>query len=354
MIAYTPFFFTQWVNPLLRIGCFILVTIYFFLSAKYYSKRDALLFGLVVLICIIFYVRNTQGLSGLRTAGNYALTMLFGWGLYRHLIANRARANIFLGLYVKFFYLVSISSLLSLIYYLILGELDLFGFSSDTRTHLVTPFGVLFKKSFGSITLYRSFFYFDEPVYSAIFYAANIIIVAPLLKNKGVNFIIVNIIGGLLSMSATFVVLLFALYCWKVINSVSSFIFISLSILFAAFLVYFSDVSFYTSLTDRLYRFEIFFTMMNRADILQWLFGYGVTHPTGFDKAFSSGLALMVYETGIAGAAFITIALYGLNNKPLLFIFYMLSALVVDPIHIPLFWFLIVITSSKINQRVSI
>tara|TARA_B100000787_G_C16173733_1_gene287870 strand:+ start:519 stop:1673 length:1155 start_codon:yes stop_codon:yes gene_type:complete len=351
VIAYAPFFFTQWVNPALRIGCFTLLSIYLFFSSKRYSKNDVFLFFLLLTLSAILVSSNSAGQQGLVSVGNYCLTLFFGWGLYRHLTLSRARIPILLGLYVKFFYLIAICSLLSLLYLLTIGELDLFGFKHDVNTQLVTPFGVHFKRQVGPVTFYRSFFYFVEAAHVGIFYAANIIIVAPLLKHKAASFKKVNFLGGLLSMSMTFYVVLFVLYGYKKVSSIYSFIAILLGAVLLIYLGQIIDVVSYSSSDDRSERFLIFFIVMADANISQFLFGHGVSFETGFEKAFNSGFTLSIYETGIVGTALQMIILYILSPSFILLIFFMLAAAVLDPIHMPLFLFLMIITAHLLKNE---
>jgi len=351
IIAYAPFFFTYWVHPLLRIGGFLLLSIYLFFSSNRYSKNDVVLFLLLISL-IPLLLLNAFGLQGLVSSGNYCLTIFFGWGLYRHLQHSRDRLPILLGLYVKFFYLVSIFSLLSLLYYLTLGEFDLFGFKSDAAAHLVTPFGVLFERRVGSFTFYRSFFYFVEGVHISIFYAVNIIVVAPLLKDKAASFKRINLLGGLLTMSLTFYVILFVLYGYKKISSIYSFIAVFVGVFFLIYLILIFDVASYSSVADRAGRFALFFTVMAEANITQLLFGHGVSFfkSLGHAKAFNSGFTLSIFETGFVGLVIQMIILFRLSPHFILFIFFILASNVLDPIHMPLFWFFIIITSQALKK----
>ena len=354
IISYTPFFFTELVNPSIRIGYFALVSLYLFCSTRYFTKKDILLLGLITMFVTLLLMNNSGGTASLFSAGNYCLTIFFGWALYRYLLASNLRKNALLDLYVNFFYLVVAFSVLSLLYYITLGELDLFGFKSSTAAHLVTPFGVLFKRVVSSdISVYRSFFYFIEAAHLGIFYAANIIIVAPLLKNKESIFIKLNFIGGFLSMSMTFYAVLLILYGFKKTKSIYSFIGVVIGIFFLLVGFQAIDLLSYSSSDDRTERFLIFFLVMDQASALQLLFGHGVAFETGFIKAFNSGLTLSIYETGIFGAALQIGILFILCPSPIVILFFILAALVVDPIHMPLFWFLIVVISSSLKRQIA-
>jgi len=353
VIAYTPFFFTQWVSPPIRIGCFALLSIYLFFSSKRYSKDDVGVLCLLILLATLLMLGNSSGMQDLIKSGNYCLTIFFGWGLSRHLKLSRDRLPILLGLYVKFFYLILIFSLLSLIYFFTLGELDLFGFKSDVFAHLVTPFGILFKRSVGDFVVYRSFFYFNEGAHLAIFYAVNIVVVAPLLKDKTVSFKRANLLGGILTMSMTFYVVLFVLYGTKKMLSISGAISVFIGTIFLIYLIQIFDVTSYLSTDDRIERFVIFFNLMAEANATQLLFGHGVSffQTLGFDKAFNSGFTLSIYETGFVGLAIQMIILFRLSPHFILFVFFLLVSNILDPIHQPLFWFLIIVTSQALKNE---
>ena len=351
IICYSPFFFDYWVYPPLRIGTFFLLSIYLFFSNKRYSKNDVQVFCALMMLAMLMVLRNSSGSLGLISIGNYCLTIFFGWSLYRYLATNRRRQEILLASYLGFFLFICICSILSVIYLVLFGEFDLFGFKSDIYSHLVTPFGVLFVKDFGSINVYRSFFYFHEPVFVAIFYAANIIIVAPLLKDNVRFFVRTNLLGGFVSMSMTFYVVLFALYITKKISSFFSFIATLIVTFCFSYFIQIVDILAYSSSDDRMNRFYLFTLAMDAANAAQLWFGHGILFDTGFDRAFNSGFTLSIYETGLLGTALQIFLLFRLSPNSLTFIFYIFAAAVVDPLRMPLFWFIVITASLKFEDE---
>lgn len=344
IITYTPFFFTQSVNPFIRIGYFSIISLFLFFSWRRFSRQDLYIFGLLVLFILLIGITISSDIESILSAGNYCLIIFFGWSLFRYLSASKARKLALISFYETFFYIVVIFSFLSLIFLIVVGEYDLFGFKSETYSQLVTPFGVHFKRVIGDLTVYRSFFYFVEAAHLAIFYAANIIIVAPLLKDRKNKFVYLNVLGGILSFSITFYVVLFALYAFKKIKSFFSLVIIFLSIVLILILILSTDLLSYSSSDDRIERFLIFFILMDQASLTQILFGHGILYDTGFDKAFNSGLSLSIFETGVIGTIVQLLILWILCPSLIIFVFFMLSALVVDPIHMPIFWFLIIVS----------
>ena len=131
VIAYAPFFFTEWFNPIIRIGYFFVVSLFLFASNRKFFKKDLILLFLFLFL-FLNLLSGTTNLSSLISAGNYCLTLFFGWALMRYMQSSIGRSESVLNFYVKFFFIVPIFSFLSLIYLLTLGELDLFGFKSDS------------------------------------------------------------------------------------------------------------------------------------------------------------------------------------------------------------------------------
>ena len=156
IIFYEPFFYAQLVYPPLRIGCFVLLTTYLLFSTTRFTKYEPIFVLVLTLFSALMVLRNSSDMTGLITIGNYFLTFLFSWGLFRYLDCGNRRSEPLIELYVAFFYIVVTCSLLSILYIKSLGELDLFGLKSDIYGYLVTPFGILFTKEIGSIIFYAN------------------------------------------------------------------------------------------------------------------------------------------------------------------------------------------------------
>ena len=353
IILYGPFVFSTMVYPPIRIGAYLLLSFYLFFKSTCYFKKDVLIFCILFLLSIFLVSGNRSGTIGLFSTGNFLLTMFFGWGLFRYFSTSTRRAEILIELYVKFFFLVSIFSLLSVLFLLTFGELDLFGFNLNPLVnpypYKVTPFGYLLEKRFGSITVYRSFFYFIEPVYLSIFYAANIFLIAPYIKVNSRLFFMANVVGGLLTYSYAFYIMLIALYIAK--NLKSHFILISMLILLFILMYYLQiiDVFLYSSYNQRLERLLLFTTSIETANTSELLFGHGVRTDPGFSMGFSSGLAVSIYELGIIPTVLEMLILFRLRPSFIIFVFFIIASAVIDPIKLPIFWFLIIITSHTLS-----
>ena len=352
IIIYGPFIFSVMVYPPIRIGVFLLLTFYFCFKSTRYFKYDVHIFCMLLFLSIIMVSRNIMGTPGLFTIGNYLLAIFFGWGLFRYFSTSTRRAEILIGLYVKFFILVSIFSLLSVLFLLTFGELDLFGlnFKLESYDYKVTPFGLLLPKYFGTIMVHRSCAFFTEPIFVSIFYAANIILIAPYVKVNSRLFFMANVVGGWLTYSYAFYILLIALYIAK--NLKSHFTLITMLILlFIGMLHYLEiiDVFLYSSLSNRIDRFLLFTRSFGTANTLQLLFGHGVNVPNGHNMAFSSGILVSIFEIGIIGTALEMLILLTLRPNFMIIVFFIITAAVFDPIKLPLFWFLIIITSHTLS-----
>jgi hypothetical protein len=355
VIIYPPFFFEHSFPQLIRVALLFILCIYLFLGSFRYTVRDVIILGFFVLYLIILISTNQKGISGLIHIGGSFSIMFFGWFLYRYLLLNKQRVEKLLKLYVSFFYFAVICSIFSLIYFQIAGELDLFGYSSDKHPHLVTPFGILFRKDFELIEVYRSIFFFHEALHASLFFAANIVIVAPLLKQKSRLFLILNLIGGflLIPITFTFYVLLTVLYfvsaCRR--RHLKSIIYWMIWLLLCYFVVVVTQFYLHSSLSVRLEGFNSFFMLMDEASIKQLFFGYGVADFS--DGAFHSGITTSIYEFGYIGFA-LQMSIFFLLRPNLLFIALALtSSLIINPMQWPLFWFLIMVAGEKMRNEAS-
>lgn len=343
ILLYPPFFFSHIVSSTFRIASFIALSAYLLISNRKYYRNDVIILLLLFLNTVLMVSRNDVGLAGIFTIGNYTLTIVFGWALSKYLAIDRFRFERVLALYVNFFYFAIICSALSVIYMIIFGELDLFSIKSEVFTYLVTPFGVLLKKDFGSLTVMRSYFYFVEPIYLGVFSAINIFMIAPLVKNNPKRFVVANLLGGILTFSISFYLILLILYLFANYNIKKGILF-GVSIIVS---VGIADILSYSSVGDRLNRFILFLDVMGHGDVFDLLFGHGVLAGLELNKGFSSGLLIYIFELGLLGTGLIIFIFHKITqSKNVLWIF-MLLGLIIDPAHIPLFWLFAVLASLK-------
>lgn len=355
VLLYPPVMFTGQVSPSIRISLFTLLVMYLFLATKYISKKDMQVFFLVLILLISNLIVNFASPDSLRTAGSTLLTLAFAWALSRSVNSNKQIKENLVRFYINLFTLIPICSILSVIFIFVFGELNLFNIDAGGHeTYLFTPFGVILAKDFfGIAVVYRSFSFFDEPVYLASFYAANIFLVAPCLKERSNIFLIANAIGGILTFSYLFFVLSFLLFFSKKIP-VFSFKSSLYVLLLVGLIMILSQVDLFSSssLGERIDRINLFFAAMEDANLLQVVFGRGFMQDTGFDRGFSAGLFTTIYEMGILGLVAILFFVNVLSNKKrYIFLLFFVSLLVFEPIKLPLFWMLVVVLSVLLPDR---
>ena len=352
VIIYPPFFFVESFSQSIRVGLLLILCIYLFFGYLRYTVRDAIIFVSFFLLLTILISTNQRGIHGIINIGGYLLTMFFGWLLYRYLLGNNQRVEILLKLYVRFFYLVVICSIFSLIYFQIAGELDLFGYHQDRLKHLVTPFGILYKKDFGYIEVFRSVFFFHEAVHASIFFAANIVIIAPLLKQKSKSFKILNLIGGILIMSMTFYILLAVLYFFYKKRYLIDLILWLIFSLLIYYLMQVSGIVLQNSLSNRLDTFGNFLIAMDGASIKQLFFGHGIRTLMSDTYTSNSGIVRAIFEFGFIGFALQIFILFLLRPNLLIIALFLVSSMVLVPIQMPLFWFLIMVAGEKMRNDI--
>lgn len=362
VLLYPPIMIIGQISSSIRISLFILLTISLFLKIKYISKKDMQVFFLFLALSISNLIVNYASLESLRTAGSTLLTLAFAWALSRSANSNKRIKENLVKFYINLFILIPIFSLLSVIFLFIFGELNLFNFNvGEHTTYLFTPFGAILTKDFAGIAVgYRSFFFFDEPVYLALFCAANIFLVAPSLKEESNIFLIANVLAGILTFSYLFIVLSIVLFFTKRMRTLSIKGGLYFLLLIGLIMI-FSQVELFSSssLGERLYRISLFFTAMEDANLFQFVFGRGFLQDTGFDRGFSAGLFTTIYEMGILGLVSILffVKIWS-DKKDYIFLLFLVSLLVFEPIKLPLFWLLVVVLSvllpdrNKANQKV--
>lgn len=345
-LLYPPIMFTDKISGALRIGLFILLIAYFFLASKRVSKNDVMIFLLLLLFSASLVPVNIDNLDGLRTSGSTMLTLVFAWAMSRAVKENVRYKNLLINFYINFFKVVPICSLLSVIFLVTAGELDIFNLYLEGSAYLFTPFGAVFAKDFLGVNIYRSFSFFHEPVYLALFYAANIFLIAPSLKEKSKIFLIVNVLGGVLTFSYLFFILSLILIFSKKIATHSIKEYSLLLLMAAGFMILVSQIDLFSSssLSDRWERADFFFNAMEDANIFQLMFGHGFAVETGFGKGFSAGLFVMIYETGIVNLIVIFIFVLKILSKKFYTLLVLCAALLVfEATKLPLFWILVIV-----------
>jgi hypothetical protein len=294
---------------------------------------------------------NPSGLKGLITIGNYLISIFFGWGLSRYLYVNERRAEAIIELYIKLFFFIPICAILSILFFIIMGDVESLNIYNKAYDYLVTPFGILIPKDFVLIKVYRSFFYFIEPVFLAPFYVANIFVIAPYLNRKSRIFIVLNLIGGILTYSYLFAVMMVTVYLVRQVKfSIKAILLIFAGAILIQLLMLI-DFFKHSSLNDRLSQIDLYYDILYNSDVLQLLFGHGfVVDSTALQ--FSAGAVSSIYEIGFLNMIFSTLIVIVLTKKTFpVFVIFLISMLAFEPIKQPMFWFLMVAMSYALKDR---
>lgn len=350
ILFYSPLLFVGKVSGSFRVGIFFALVVYLFSASKRFTKRDLVLFSLLIVLIVNFTITNFMGFSditGIQTAGNVILTISFAWALHRFMEWSEHNRNLIIRTYVVFFNFTLTLSILSIFFLHAFGEYDPFDLYDSAYNYFVTPFGVLLTKDFRWFDVYRASSFFSEPIYLGMFCAANIFIIAPYFKVRSNFFLAINIIVGLLTYSFFFIILSVVLFLLKV--PALSFKFGQRLFLLTAILVAVptSEIFSTSSNVSRSARAESFFEVIKDSDFLHLAFGNGFAANTGYDEHFSAGILSGIYEVGIINVIIISIILVLLSkSRKDVFALYLLSMLVFEPIKLPIFWMLVVTASA--------
>jgi hypothetical protein len=345
ILVYPPLVFVLTISRPLRVVLFILLTSYLLSISKRFEAKDFIILILLGGVFLISLISNFGNLSGLFTSGSLILTLVFAYALERVADSNNNIKVKLINFYIKFSIMAALGSLISTIFLMTYGEMNVFNIDLGAG-YLYTPFGILQYKQIFGIDFFRSMFFFREPAFIGLFYAANIFLVAPNIKEKSKFFLVCNIVGGILTFSYFFVILSTLLFMARYINYSFKTGFILL--LLISVLSFFAfDFLASSSLQNRIYRLELFFVVMEWAEFSQIMFGSGFLTEPVLDQNFAAGLAQIIYEIGIVGSIgiiFFTYLTLNLQNK-YIFILFFSSMMVFEPIKMPLFWTLLAVLS---------
>ena len=114
VLLYNPLYFRWFVQDTVRITLFITLCCYLFFRSLRFTNRDLVIATLLIAYSSLAIYTNFNNFLNLKVFAGYALTIIFGWALYRYLLENKKRVEMLITLYSKFFYLVVISSVIAL------------------------------------------------------------------------------------------------------------------------------------------------------------------------------------------------------------------------------------------------
>lgn len=353
IIFYPPFFFDRAVSAPLRIALYVQLILYLFYKSRHKIINSIdIQFSLFLLsYFVLMLLSAAESYQSLFTIGNYCLTILFAWALTRHLEKNKTYKSALSQVYIGFSYLNVGLAVASLVYYSIAGEFDIFGFKSDEYLHKVTPFGILFPKAFGEFTVLRACSYFNEPSYAGIFFALNMGLLAPRLGSNVKKFKTINGLGGILTFSLSFYMLLLILHVVSQfeVKGLKAIISQPVLIVLGVTALLFGDLD-YTSATDRLNRASAFYEIVEYSSLSTLLVGHGIGTPLELSKGISSGLLIWVSEVGLLGALGIILFTCTQYKKPLNVAAFLALSLIINPLPMPFFWIIFIMSYLTYNS----
>jgi len=352
ILFYPPLIFVTKISNSLRVALFMMLTAYLLLVSKRFQNKDFVTVILLGAVLSNASIANLGNSSGMITTGSLILTLVFAYALSRATDTNSFIKNKLVSFYINFFILVALGSLISSIFFITFGEMDIFDIDFGGAGYFYTPFGTLQYKGLFGFDVYRSIFFFREPAFIGFFCAANIFLVAPNIKEKSNFFLVCNIVSGCLTFSYYFFILSALLLMAKYIK----FSFktgVGLVLLFILLNYFAVDFLRSSSFYNRMYRVELFFKAMKALELSEIIFGKGfITEPV-YDQSFAAGIVQITYEIGIVGLIGLILFSYltlNLQSK-YLFILFITSMIVFESIKMPLFWTLLVVLSVLLPNK---
>lgn len=215
-------------------------------------------------------------------------------------------------------------------------------------------FGYYISYRFNGVSVPKINWYLYEPVFLSFFFGLNVVASRMLVKSTRREnwFIVLNLIGGFLTFSSTFILfsviyLVFKLF--RVIGYKTAIIFMSLAFALAVpFMIglYLGGAFGFTSIGDRMLRFSIAMQIFQENNIIDYIVGNGVNYiPHWADRSASSGLLILFIDLGALISTFVLIVLFVFMRANIhVFLYCMFYSLAMYPFFFPIFMFFLVAT----------
>lgn len=358
-LIYPPLIFYSFMSDTLRVLLFAIILISLFTSQllRSYNKQKI---GIIIYCWVVFFIYTVVSIfvnanGAFKSTIGYSMILVFAICAFSIMQSERSSAfyAMVLKFYTSFFYIAAICAIINFLLNIITPSVNfLTGFLADNPYHYeISPFGLSVSKPIFGINFVRSFFYFIEPVYLALFYLINIFVIGKVMP-KGSKFVLINIIGGLVTFSYLFFVgylILKALEMRTLYRVLSIFTAVLLYIgLQESILPGLLETS---SVDNRLFRFETAIIFIQNLSLQQILFGLGIEYEYISDFGVNAGLFATLIENGIAGLIFLlTIMLLFAQKNTMVIIIVFLGLLTVEPFKLPLFW-LSVVLAGEVSRR---
>lgn len=355
VLLYPPFVFFQFVNESARIILFacILITLFLYQMTCYFDRKKVFKILFLWVCLFIYFIASavTNGMEGAKTSVGYAIILVFAVILFS-IMQSENRNQFFklmFNIYTSFFFIVPIFCICNFLLNLVSPSFNFLTpyFSEFKYNYQVSPFGLIIPKSILGINLSRNFFFFIEPVYLALFYLINVLVIGKNVPKYSRIFILLNVIGGLLTASYFFFIGYVMVRFLKM--SVSYKI---VSILIAFFLGFvfidtFSNFFSDSSYGERLLRIEIALEILKNFSNIKLFLGAGYLFDHGVAKGVSSGFFTSFIEGGLVGFLIpLVMSLIMCQGNKVLVAIVFLSLLLFEPYKLPFFWYVIVVVGS--------
>ena len=224
-------------------------------------------------------------------------------------------------------------------------------------------FGYYVSYIFNGANVPKINWYLYEPVFLSFFFGLNVVASRLLVKStrNQVRFIVLNMIGGFLTFSSTFILFSVIYLSFKVFRFFgprASIVLISLAFVLAMPFViglYLEGFFGFTSIGDRMLRFVIAIEIFRENNIIDYIFGNGVNYiPHWADRSASSGLLVLFIDLGVLVSIFFLFILFVFMRANFgVFLYCMFFSLAMYPFFFPTFMFFLAATFESRRTIVS-
>lgn len=287
----------------------------------------------LLLAAILFIIEIVWQRSQLSNIFSYYSVVVVYVLLFRALRINELSSEIFLSLWIRLAYLISILSILAFIIHQFTSlDTDFLNFPSrgdfSGQDYKFSIFGLTQDKNFGFATLARVDSYFYEPQYAGLYFAINALIAKKLNKLGLHRYLLVSsALAGMLTFSVTFyLAMMIHFFFYLKSKEIKVMAMMGLFALIMGCLSYVvieditpGDMSFVqrTSFDDRWERFINGVGILSDASLTNLLLGHGVGYTNDFSRGISSGFFQVWVERGLAGLCFVLamLVIFSKNNR---------------------------------------
>ncbi|MEO8172301.1 MAG: hypothetical protein ABI581_04430 [Sediminibacterium sp.] len=358
-VLYPPLVFYGFMSDTLRVGLFALLLISLFswqILRSYQPKRVVT----IVYCWVIFFIYTVASMyvnwnGAFKSTMGYSMILVFAICIFSIMRSERGSefSEALLKYYVKFFYMVSVCAIINFLVNIFLPVINfLTPFLADNPYHYeISPFGLSVSKPILGINFVRSFFYFIEPVYLALFYLFNVFVIGPSLPKRS-KFVLLNIIGGVVTFSYLFFI---GYIIMKALKMRTFYKVLTVSIIVLFYLAFQNSILpgllESSSADNRFSRLETALEFIKNIGAQKILFGIGIEYDYISDFGINAGILSTVIENGLFGLVFLlTIMLLFAQKNTFIILIIFLGLLTVEPFKLPLFW-LTVVLAGEINRR---